>query len=63
VESARSKGKSGLGLTIVKSIVENHDGTIQVASQPGVGTTFMILLPVVKEANLPVNGNSIGSDI
>ncbi len=37
---------SGLGLAIVKSIIEEHDGRIEVASEPGRGSTFTILLPV-----------------
>jgi PAS domain S-box-containing protein len=38
----------GLGLTIVKTIVEGHGGTIDVASREGVGTTFRIELPLVR---------------
>jgi PAS domain S-box-containing protein len=36
---------SGIGLALCKRIVERHGGTITVASQPGVGTAFTILLP------------------
>ena len=37
---------TGIGLTIVKKIVENHRGYIDVQSEPGRGTTFRVALPV-----------------
>jgi signal transduction histidine kinase len=40
----QSSGGSGLGLSIVKAIVERHGGTIEVTSAPG-RTQFRILLP------------------
>ena len=40
---------TGLGLCLVKNIVEAHRGAIEVESVPGEGTTFRILLPAVKE--------------
>ena len=39
------KTGSGLGLSIVKQIIENHHGKIWVSSEPGVWTKFTFLLP------------------
>jgi two-component system phosphate regulon sensor histidine kinase PhoR len=36
---------TGLGLSIVKSIVEAHDGMIQVESKPDHGSTFVVYIP------------------
>jgi two-component system sensor histidine kinase BaeS len=37
-------GRSGLGLSIVKAIVESHGDTIRVKSEPGMGATFIVRL-------------------
>jgi two-component system sensor histidine kinase HydH len=47
--TTKEKG-SGLGLPIVKSIIESHQGTISISSDPGHGTSVIIQLP---ELQLP----------
>jgi len=45
-EKTRNIVGTGLGLPIVKSIVEAHNGTVKVESKEGVGSTFYVRLPV-----------------
>ncbi|MDO8964985.1 MAG: ATP-binding protein [Coriobacteriia bacterium] len=45
--STRDDG-TGLGLTIVHRIVDDHDGHIEVASEPGAGTAFTVWLPALQ---------------
>ena len=44
-DQSRSQAGSGLGLSIVKAIVERHGGTVAVRSTQGVETVFEIFLP------------------
>jgi signal transduction histidine kinase len=51
-ETRRRKG-TGIGLTIVKYIMEAHGGAVRVASVPGEGTTFTIHFPTGPSATSP----------
>lgn len=59
----KSEG-SGIGLALVKSLVEMHRGEIYVESEEGIGTSFWFSLPIRQEANVNVIGDpTIGNKI
>jgi heavy metal sensor kinase len=41
---SRQNGGFGLGLSIVKWIAESHNGSVELSSEPGLGSTFTVLL-------------------
>ncbi len=49
---------TGLGLSISYGIVRDHEGTIDVNSRPGVGTTFVVRLPLV--ASILISPRTVG---
>jgi signal transduction histidine kinase len=51
---SRHTGGFGLGLSIVRAIVEAHGGTVQAESTVGEGTTFRITLPLMEHEASPV---------
>lgn len=45
------KSGTGLGLTITHRIIEEHNGSIEVESKPGAGSTFRVLIPLQKRSD------------
>ncbi|WP_343690715.1 ATP-binding protein [Chitinophaga sp.] len=62
-DTTRKYGGTGLGLTIVKQLVEIQHGAITVESEPGKGSTFMVELPYSLGESLPENGETTSDNI
>lgn len=50
-EATRAQSGLGLGLSIVKAVLDAHDGRVSVSSKPNKGTTVTVLLPVGNESD------------
>jgi len=47
VRESRAQGGTGLGLALVKHILNRHRGRLSIESSPGAGATFTVHLPLV----------------
>jgi len=54
VSRSRDRGGTGLGLAIVRQIALAHRGSVQLLSEPGHGSTFIVWLPVRAEEGVPL---------
>lgn len=58
-QAADNKPGTGIGLSIVKNIVDKHNGTVEVKSEPGHGSTFIVTLPVRQEMSIEGRGEKV----
>ena len=58
---ARAEGRSGLGLTIARQIVEGHRGQIRVLASDRGGSTFVVWLPATDQSGLAPAGPPEGN--
>jgi PAS domain S-box-containing protein len=62
--TTKKKGKGvGLGLSVAYGIIQDHGGSININTKEGLGTTFLITLPLEKESNNLNLGGLYGQQI
>jgi signal transduction histidine kinase/PAS domain-containing protein len=54
---------AGLGLSVVHSIVQGHEGAIELDSEPGEGTTFRVYLPVAASTSAQLTETAAATDV
>jgi len=55
IKKYMNKGITGLELTVVREVVRDHDGFVDIAGRPGCGATFTVYLPVSHAGGMPGN--------
>ena len=61
-KTADRKRGSGLGLSIVHSVLQDHHGYIDLKSEPGKGTSFYVYFPASRDISNPqMTGDVIGN--
>jgi len=60
--TTKEQGKgTGLGLSVIHGIIKNHGGDISVRTQPGVGSTFKVYLPVIDDIDMEIEALETGN--
>jgi two-component system sensor histidine kinase BaeS len=62
-EQASPEKGLGLGLSFVSWIVRAHNGSVDVESEPGKGTKFIVRLPLSSPVSLPQIDNSVPTEV
>ena len=59
--STKGEKGTGLGLSMVYGIIERHRGKLEIDSEPGNGTTFIIRIPIAESADTVIAGEKEGA--
>jgi PAS domain S-box-containing protein len=59
MRKALKQGGTGLGLAVIWGALKEHDGYIDVSSEPGAGTTFTLYFPVNRDASVRIEEHSV----